>query len=66
MDYENRFSLIYAPQVKEHLRSIEKKYYSLILGYSPKFQSILDRGRKQIHLTGGIEHEDFWQDLESS
>jgi len=26
----NRFNLIYAPQVKSHLKTIEKKYHSLI------------------------------------
>ena len=44
----------------------EDEIERLILAYSPKFQSILDQGRKQIHRTGGIEHEDFWRDMETS
>jgi hypothetical protein len=44
----------------------EDEIERLILAYSPKFQSILDRGRKQIHRNGGIEHQDFWQDKETS
>lgn len=30
MDGKSRFSLIYAPQVKTHLKTINKKYHSLI------------------------------------
>ena len=30
MTAQNRFNLIYAPQVKGHLRTIERKYHSLI------------------------------------
>ncbi len=30
MNAQNRFNLVYAPQVKEHLRTIERKYHSLI------------------------------------
>lgn len=30
MSQENRWDLIYAPQVKAHLRMIERKYHSLI------------------------------------
>jgi len=44
----------------------EDEIERLILAYSPKFQSILDRGREQIHHSGGIEHEDFWGEMETS
>jgi prevent-host-death family protein len=37
----------------------------LILAYSPKFQAFLARGRQQIQKTGGIAHEDFWQEMEA-
>jgi mRNA-degrading endonuclease RelE of RelBE toxin-antitoxin system len=30
MDPERRFELVYAPQVRQHLRAIERKYYALI------------------------------------
>ena len=35
----------------------------LILAYSPKFQAVLDRAKHQIQETGGINHEDFWQEV---
>ena len=34
----------------------------LVLAYSPKFQAILARGRQEIQETGGMAHEDFWQE----
>ena len=37
----------------------------LVLAYSPKFKSILSKGRQQIQETGGITHEDFWRELET-
>ena len=37
----------------------------LVLAYSPKFQTILARGRRQIQKKKGIIHEDFWQEIES-
>ena len=37
----------------------------LIMGYSPKFQTILDQGRQEIKTTGGIEHEDFWKEVQA-
>ena len=43
----------------------EAEIERLILAYSPKFQEILKRGRKQIEKTGGIEHEQFWKDVEA-
>jgi prevent-host-death family protein len=43
----------------------EDEIERLIVAYSPKFQAVLARGRQQIHETGGIAHEDFWQEMES-
>ncbi len=37
----------------------------LILAHSPKFQKILNRGKQQIRETGGIKHDDFWQQVEA-
>jgi len=37
----------------------------LILAHSPKFQKILNNGKKQIRETGGIRHEDFWREVEA-
>ncbi len=33
----------------------------LILAYSPKFQSLLHKARKEIQESGGISHKDFWK-----
>ena len=43
----------------------EAEIERLILAYSPKFQKILKRGREQIKKTGGIEHEQFWKEVEA-
>jgi prevent-host-death family protein len=43
----------------------EEEIERLVLAYSPKFQAILARGRQQIQKTGGIEHKDFWQEVET-
>ncbi len=43
----------------------EEEIERLVLAYSPKFQAVLARGRQQIQKTGGIGHEDFWQDTEA-
>jgi len=37
----------------------------LILAYTPRFRAILDAARQQIRETGGIEHEEFWQEMEA-
>ena len=37
----------------------------LVLAHSPKFQSLLDKSRRQIEETGGIPHEQFWQEVEN-
>jgi|SRR6185369_10149454 prevent-host-death family protein len=36
----------------------------LTLAYSRRFQTILQEARDQIRTTGGIPHDDFWNDLE--
>ncbi len=40
----------------------EDELERLILSYSPKFQAILKQGRQQIQESGGINHDEFWQD----
>ncbi len=40
----------------------EDELERLILSYSPKFQAILKQGRQQIKQSGGINHDEFWQD----
>jgi prevent-host-death family protein len=42
----------------------EEELERLVLAYTPKFQGILDAARDQIRQTGGIGHEEFWQELE--
>ena len=37
----------------------------LVLAHSPKFQSLLDRSRRQIEETGGIPHDVFWGEVEA-
>jgi prevent-host-death family protein len=36
----------------------------IILAYSPKFQSLLEKSRKQIQEKGGIPQKDFWKGVE--
>lgn len=38
----------------------------LILGYSPKFQAILERGKEEINAGDGIDHEEFWHEIEKN
>jgi len=37
----------------------------LVLGYTPKFQGILEAARKQLRETGGVRHDEFWQAVEA-
>jgi len=39
----------------------EEELERIILAYSPKFQSLLEKSRKQIQDKGGIPHQDFWK-----
>jgi hypothetical protein len=43
----------------------ENELERLILAHSPKFRTILNRGKRQIRETGGIRHEDFWREVEA-
>ena len=40
----------------------EDEIERLVLAYSQKFQAILGQGRQEIQETGGIAHDDFWQE----
>jgi len=42
----------------------EEELERLILAYSPKFQVIMARGKEEIKRGEGIEHEDFWAEVE--
>ncbi|MCI0638885.1 MAG: type II toxin-antitoxin system Phd/YefM family antitoxin [Gemmataceae bacterium] len=37
----------------------------LVLAYSPKFQALLDKSRRQIEKSGGIPHEQFWREVKA-
>jgi len=41
----------------------EEELERIILAYSPKFQSLLEKSRKQIQEKGGIPHQDFWKEV---
>lgn len=43
----------------------EEEIERVILAYSPKFQGLLQAARKEIRETGGMGHDDFWQEVES-
>jgi prevent-host-death family protein len=43
----------------------EEELERLVLAYTPRFQGILAAAREQIRETGGIGHEEFWQDMEA-
>jgi prevent-host-death family protein len=40
----------------------EDELERLVLACTPKFQGILEAAREQIRETGGIGHEEFWQE----
>lgn len=42
----------------------EDELERLILTHSPKFQAILKKGREQVQGGQGIEHQDFWREIE--
>jgi prevent-host-death family protein len=42
----------------------EEELESLILAYSPKFQEIMKRGKEQIKAGQGIEHDQFWAEVD--
>jgi prevent-host-death family protein len=35
----------------------------LVLAHSPKFRALVDQSRRQIEATGGIPHEQFWNEV---
>ena len=37
----------------------------LILAHTPKFRGILETAREQIREMGGVEHEEFWREVET-
>lgn len=37
----------------------------LALAYSPKFQAMLQKSNRQIEKTGGIPHDEFWDEVEA-
>jgi prevent-host-death family protein len=43
----------------------EDELERLVLAYTPKFQGILEAAREQIRETGGLRHEEFWQEMEA-
>jgi prevent-host-death family protein len=43
----------------------EEEIERVIPAYSPKFQGLLQAARKEIWETGGMEHDEFWQEVES-
>ena len=42
----------------------EDELERIILAYSPKFQSLLEKSKAQIQDRGGIPHKDFWKEVE--
>lgn len=43
----------------------EDELEGLLLAYSPKFQALLHTAREEIRATGGIPHDEFWQQVEA-
>ena len=43
----------------------EEDLERLIIAYSPRFQKIMGAAKQQILDTGGIQHGDFWEQIES-
>ena len=43
----------------------EEELERLLLAYTPKFQGILKAARQQIRESGGVYHDEFWQEIES-
>src|SRR2546425_12162190 len=44
----------------------EDELERLVLAHSPKFQALLDKGRRQIEETGGIPHDVFWREVKAA
>ena len=43
----------------------EEDLERLVLAYTPKFKGILEARRAQIRQTGGVRHDEFWQEIEA-
>lgn len=43
----------------------EDELERLVLAHSPKFQALLAKSNQQIEETGGIPHEQFWQEVKT-
>jgi prevent-host-death family protein len=43
----------------------EEELERLILAHSPKFQAIMERGKKEIRQGEGIGHDEFWTEVEA-
>src|SRR5947209_19277936 len=43
----------------------EDELERLVLAYSPRFQAMLDKSRRQIEETGGIPHDQFWREVQA-
>ena len=43
----------------------EEELERVILAYSPRFQNILQKAKREIQESVGITHKDFWQDIQS-
>lgn len=44
----------------------EEEIEGLLLAYSPKFRALLEAARADIRQTGGISHEEFWQQIDAA
>jgi prevent-host-death family protein len=44
----------------------EDELERLMLAYSPRLRAILNAARQQIKETGGVQHQDFWREMETS
>ena len=42
----------------------EDELERLVLAYSPKLHALLEAARQQLRETGGIRHDEFWQEVE--
>jgi prevent-host-death family protein len=44
----------------------EEEIERMVLAYSPKFQRIIQLAEQQIRDGKGIDHEDFWREIEGN
>jgi prevent-host-death family protein len=44
----------------------EAEIEGLVLAYSPKFRAVIQTALEVIRQTGGIPHEEFWQQLDTA